>query len=82
MVQFLRLFIVTVVVGYLCWLLSKTVVDGIKTGAISHTDSTKKCKMESNPVMFWSLVILFNAIIICCALAWWFVLCDVITKLK
>jgi len=44
--------------GFAGYLLSH-VFYGIKNGQIHHSDSTKVCKKEEKPFMFWAIVTLF-----------------------
>lgn len=77
-VQILRLLVVTLFAGWFCWFLGTTVIDGLKTGAIRHTDSTKRCRKDQNPFGFWSLVVLFTAFVMAAAVTWFLVVSDVI----
>lgn len=82
MMQVIRIIVVTGVAGWLCWFLGKTVVDGIKSGAIHHTDSTKVCRRKTNPAGFWALVVLFSGFVGVIAWGWAFVMVDAIRDIK
>jgi hypothetical protein len=82
MIEMFRIILVSLVAGWLSWFLGMTVLRGIRTGAIHHTDSTKVCRREKNPVGFWSLVALFSGMVIMFISAWGFVVIDALNKLK
>jgi len=63
MMEILRIVLVSVTGGWFCWFLGNTIIDGIRTGAIRHTDSTSMCRRKTNPVGFWALVVLFTAFV-------------------
>jgi len=50
MIQIARIIIVTFVIGWLAWILGRTLVDGLRTGKIRHTDSKKRCDRKKNPL--------------------------------
>ena len=82
MMQIFRLIIVTVVTGGLVWLLGRTVFEGIKSGTIRHTDSTRVCRRDKNPVGFWALVVLFCGFIVLLWGVWGCVVFDTVQKMK
>lgn len=81
MIQALRIIVATVVVLGLAWLLGKTVVDGIRTGAIRHTDSTSRCQRQKNPIGFWTLVLLFSGLAVIFTGVWIWAVMDAIRKM-
>lgn len=80
--QILRIIVVTIIAGWLCWFLGKTIVHGLRTGAIRHTDSTSTCRRDKNPIGFWCLVVFFSAIVIGFATEWVFIVADAVRKMK
>lgn len=80
--QIVRIIAVSGIAGWLCWFLGKTVVDGIRTGAIHHTNSKKVCRRKKNPVGFWALVVLFVGFVTMIAWAWGFAVVDAVLKMK
>ena len=66
----LRLAAVTAICGWLVYLLGGTVVSGLRTGRIAHTDSSSFCKRRENPLGYWFLVVLFSGMALCCIYAW------------
>jgi hypothetical protein len=75
----LRLLVVTAATwelfGYLAWV----VVDGLRTGAIRHTDSSKRCRRADNPAGFWALVLLFSLYVAGCAACWLMAVANVLS---
>jgi hypothetical protein len=82
MMQILRIIVVSAIAGWLCWWLGKTVIDGIRTGKIHHTDSTKVCCRNRNPAGFWALVALFTGFVAMFAWAWGFSVIDAVRKMN
>ena len=82
MIQIIRLIVVTVVAGGLVWFLGRTVIQGIQTGAIRHTDSIRACRRDKNPAGFWALVALFSAFTIGIGSAWAFAVVDAIRRMR
>lgn len=80
--ELVRIIIATVVAGWFCWFLGKTVLDGLRTGSIRHTDATTSCKRDKNPLFFWFLVALFSAFALMFALGWVSVMADAVTRLQ
>jgi len=82
MMQLLRIVGVSAIAGWLCWLLGKTVIDGIKTGKIHHTDSTKVCHRKRNPAGFWALVLIFIGFVAMLAWVWVFTVAEALRTMK
>ncbi len=82
MLQILRIIFMTAVVGWLSWFLGKTVIVGIRTGTIRHTDSTRVCRRSSNPIGYWFLVVLFSAFVAMLTGVWWWAVGDALRHLK
>jgi len=82
MIEILRMLIATLILGGLSWFLGRTVIKGIRTGAIHHTDSARVCKRRQNPVGFWALVLLFSGFILVFVTLWVNVVIDVLKRLK
>ena len=80
--ELLRILFATVVAGWFCWFLGKTVLDGLRTGSIRHTDATTTCKRDTNPFFFWFLVALFSAFVLMFALGWVSVIADAVSRLR
>jgi hypothetical protein len=74
----LRLVLVTVVTWGLSFWLLRTVVLGLRVGAISHSDTTARMVRSERPVRFWLLVAGFSAGALLCAAVWVSVLVDVL----
>lgn len=66
----LRLLVVTAATWGLFAYLAWVVVDGLRTGAIRHTDSSKRCRRADNPAGFWALVALFSLFAAGAAACW------------
>ncbi len=82
MTDVLRIILVSALAGWFSWFLGKTVFEGIRTGAIRHTDSTKVCKRQKNPIGFWALVSLFAGLVLMFVIVWGFMVIDAVKKLK
>jgi hypothetical protein len=82
MMQILRAIVVTVIAGWFSWFLGKTVIEGIRTGAIRHTNSTQICRRKDNPIGFWSLVILFSGFVAMFILVWSWAVVGVAKEMK
>ena len=82
MMQIIRLIVVTIIAGGLIWFLGRTVVAGITSGAIRHTDSTRTCRRDKNPAGFWALVALFSGFIFAIGFVWVFAVVDVIGNMR
>lgn len=76
--QLLRLLVITLFAGWFCWNLSATVIDGLRTGVIRHTDSTSRYRRDVNPLGYWSMVVLFTMFVVVVAAAWFLVVSDVV----
>lgn len=62
----LRMLIVTVICGGLVYLLGGTVVSGLRTGRIAHTNSSSFCERRKNPFTYWALAVLFSSMALGC----------------
>jgi hypothetical protein len=82
MIQIIRLVVVTAAAGWLVWFLGRTVIKGIKTGAIRHTDSTRRCQRDQNPTGFWALVLLFTVFIIGIGSGWCYAVFDAFRQMR
>jgi hypothetical protein len=82
MIQIVRLIFITSIAGGLVWFLGKTIFQGIKTGAIRHTDSTQVCRKDKNPAGFWALIVLFCGFIVLLGTVWAFAVFDALRKMK
>jgi hypothetical protein len=69
-VQIVRLTIVTVICLGLAFVLFASLVGGLRTGKMPHTDSTSICRRSENPVGFWALATLFAAFALAAVGAW------------
>jgi hypothetical protein len=78
----LRISLATAVAGGLSWFLGKIVIDGIRTGSIRHTDSSKVCRRQEHPFGFWCLVALFTGFIVLFIADWILTVSDAIGKMK
>jgi hypothetical protein len=63
MIEIARIIIVTFVIGWLGWFLGRTLVDGLRTGKIRHTDSKSRCDRKKNPLGYWALVCFFAGLL-------------------
>jgi len=82
MMEIFRLVVGTAILGWLFWILGKTVIQGIMTGSIRHTDASRLCRRKNNPVGFWALVILFTGFILGIGSSWVFMVVDIISDMK
>ena len=82
MIQLIRIIVATVVAAGLAWFLGKTVIDGIRTGAIRHTNSTTRCQRQKNPIGFWILVVMFSGMSVIFASVWIWAIMDAIRKMR
>ena len=73
-----RLLVVTLFAGWVCWYHGTTVIDGLKTGSIRHTDSTSRYRRDEDPFGFWSTVVMFTAFVVATAVAWFLVVSDLV----
>ena len=73
MIQTTRIIGATLILGLLSWFLGRTVIEGLKTGSIRHTDSTQKCSRNENPIGFWSLILLFVGFVVMFIAVWMWV---------
>ena len=80
--EILRIVGATVVAGWFCWFLGKTVLDGLRTGSIRHTDTATTCRRDRNPLLFWFLVVFFSAIVLGFVNEWIFIVTDAVRRLK
>jgi lipid-A-disaccharide synthase-like uncharacterized protein len=67
----LRIIVSTLVAAGLLWLLLGTILGGLRTGRIHYLDSTSTCDRNSRPLLFWFLVLVFAALSVFIAAAWW-----------
>ena len=79
--QIVRIVVATIVIGWLAWFLGWTLVDGLRTGKIRHTDSVMKCDRKKTPFGYWALVCLFSGFLGLLAWAWVMATADSWTKL-
>jgi hypothetical protein len=66
----LRLLVVTVVMGALAALLVATIVSGLRSGKVAHTDSASFCDRRKNPIGYWALLALFSGFAYLALSAW------------
>ena len=66
----IRMILVTIVCGWLVALLCRNVISGLRTGRIHHTNSSSYYYRKNNSIAYWSLVILFLAMIIGASYSW------------
>jgi hypothetical protein len=69
-VQIIRLVVITVVCLGLALVLLGSLVVGLRTGKMPHTDSTSLCRRSENPAGFWALAVLFAAFALVAVGAW------------
>jgi hypothetical protein len=67
----LRVITITMLAGALLWFLLSTIFWGLRTGRIHYLDSTSTCDRDSRPLLFWFLVLVFAALSVFVASAWW-----------
>ena len=75
----LRLLVVTAATWGLFAYLAWVVVDGLRTGAIRHTDSSKRCRRDDNPAGFWALVAPFSLYAAASAVCWFMTVADILS---
>ncbi len=68
--ELLRLVLATAVTWSLGLYLAHVVLDGLRTGAIRHSDVRRRCRRADNPAGFWALVVLFSLYVAGCAVCW------------
>lgn len=74
----LRLVLATAVTWPLAVYLARVVLDGLRTGAIRHTDSSKRCRRADNPAGFWALVVLFSLFAAASAVCWFMAVVNIV----
>ncbi|MDD2466379.1 MAG: hypothetical protein PHI97_20455 [Desulfobulbus sp.] len=82
MIQLFRIILVSVINGWLAWVLSKNVYEGIKAGTIRHTDTDKICLRQKKPFGFLALTLLFAGIVLMLFVVWGYVVFDAINEMK
>lgn len=65
-----RIILFTLIAGYLCGFLLKTVMRGLRSGAIGYIDSTRRCERATQPLGYWALVIFFSVLAAVIAATW------------
>ncbi len=79
--QLVRIILITATAGWFCSFLGKTIINGLRTGAMRHTDASSICRRDRNPFGFWGLVVLFMAIVLFFAAAWVVIVADAVRKM-
>ena len=80
--QIVRIIAATVILGYLSWHLTETVIAGIRTGTIRHNGGFGKCRRKENAIGFWSLVLLFSGFVAIFIFSWIWVVLDAVKQIR
>ena len=62
--------IASIVCGPLLWLIGRTLVLGLRSGRMPHSDSTSTADRHSAPALFWFLTLVFIAFFVLIATVW------------
>ncbi len=65
-----RIILVSLVCGALLWLLGRTLVFGLRSGRMPHSDSTSTADRRTSPALFWFLTLVFAAMFVLIAAVW------------
>ena len=68
---YLKITFFTLFAGYLCGILVKKLLAGVRTGAVSYVDSRRQFSRATEPVRYWMLMGLF-AVLLLAVIASWF----------
>jgi len=66
----LPLVVASVVCGGLLWLLGRTLLRGLRTGRMPHSDTTQFADRHTSPVSFWFLTLVFSGMFVVIAAVW------------
>lgn len=67
---FLALAVASVVCLALLWRLGRTLVVGLRSGRMPHTDSARTTDRRTSPIFFWFLTLVFAALFVIIAAVW------------
>ena len=65
-----RIIVTSLVCGALLWLLGRTLVLGLRSGRMPHSDSTSTADRRTSPAPFWFLTLVFIAFFVLIATVW------------
>jgi hypothetical protein len=62
--------IASIVCGALLWLIGRTLVLGLRSGRMPHSDSTSTADRRTSPALFWFLTLVFIAFFVLIGAVW------------
>jgi len=65
-----RIIVTSLVCGALLWLLGRTLVLGLRSGRMPHSDSTSTADRRASPALFWFLTLVFTAFFVLIGAVW------------
>ncbi len=65
-----RIIVASIVCGALLWLLGRTLVLGLRSGRMPHSDSTSTADRRTSPALFWFLTVVFATLFVLIAAVW------------
>ena len=65
-----RIIVTSLVCGALLWLLGRTLVLGLRSGRMPHSDSTSTADRRTSPALFWFLTLVFTAFFVLIGAVW------------
>ncbi len=66
----LPLVVTSVVCGGLLWLLGRTLLLGLRTGRMPHSDTTQFADRRTSPLFYWFVTLVFVALFVVIAAVW------------
>jgi hypothetical protein len=65
-----RIIVSSLVCPALLWLLGRTLVLGLRSGHMPHSDATSTADRRASPALFWFLTLVFVAFFVLIAVVW------------
>ncbi len=65
-----RIIVASIVCGALLWLLGRTLILGLRSGRMPHSDSTSTADRRTSPALFWFLTVVFATLFVLIAAVW------------
>jgi len=66
----LPLVVTSVVCGGLLWLLGRTLLLGLRTGRMPHSDTTQIADRRTSPLFYWFVTLVFASLFVAIATVW------------
>lgn len=66
----LPLVVASVVCGRLLWLLGRTLLRGLRTGRMPHSDTTQIADRRTSPLVYWFVTLVFASLSVVIAAVW------------